>query len=267
MVEDWCGPLTISAIYCPPKHKITHQLFSDFFTTLGPRFICGGDYNAKNQMWGSRLNNPRGRQLFQTINNNNLTTISTGEPTYWPTDPQKIPDLIDYFITKGISTNYLKVDSSLDLHSDHSPIILTISSTVILKEPSPVLCNKNTDWGIFRKVLDETIHLNIPLKTPENIDEGVEMFNLSIQKAAWKSTPFITSKAINPTAYPLHIKQKIAEKRRLRRVWQYSRNRIDKTNLNRASQQLKQLLKDIKNQWFEEFPSSLNQFQDTNHSL
>lgn len=267
VVEDWTGPLAISAIYCPPRHQITHLQFTNFFSTLGPRFICGGDYNAKNQMWGSRLDNPRGRQLFISINSNNMTTISSGEPTYWPTDPAKLPDLIDFFVTKGISANYLKAESSLDLHSDHSPIILTLSSSVIVKDSPPILCNKKTDWILFRNILDETINLSIPLKTTDDIDGAVEMFNLAIQNAAWKSTPTIPRKPINNTTYPLHIKQKIAEKRRLRRIWQNSRNRVDKTNLNRASHQLKQLLKQIKNEWFKDFSSSLSPLQDTNYSL
>jgi len=28
--------------------------------------------------------------------------LSTGKPTYWPTDPGKIPDLTDFFLIKNI---------------------------------------------------------------------------------------------------------------------------------------------------------------------
>jgi hypothetical protein len=31
------------------------------------------------------------------------TNLSTTEPTYWPTDKNKVPDLVDFCITKGIS--------------------------------------------------------------------------------------------------------------------------------------------------------------------
>lgn len=37
------GPLTISAVYCPPKHRIARQQFEDFFNTLGAKFITGED--------------------------------------------------------------------------------------------------------------------------------------------------------------------------------------------------------------------------------
>lgn len=267
VIEDWSGPLTVSAVYSPPRHNISSPQYSDFFVSLGNRFLAGGDYNAKHTMWGSRLINPRGRQLLQTVNNFNMNTISTGEPTYWPSDPQKVPDLLDFFITKGISNNYLKCESSLDLHSDHSPIILTISSSVLLKDNPPYLCNKYTDWDLFRQLLDQLLNLKVSLKSGDDIDNGIELFNLSVQDAARKATPTLQNKPANCTNYPVIVKQKIAEKRRLRRIWQISRNQIDKTNLNRASQQLKRLLKRLKNEWFQEFSSSLTPLQDTNYSL
>jgi len=49
VIEDWYGPITVSAIYCPPKHTIKETHFSQFFQLLGHRFIAGGDYNAKHQ--------------------------------------------------------------------------------------------------------------------------------------------------------------------------------------------------------------------------
>lgn len=261
------GPFTVSALYCPPRHNISANVFLDYFTTLGPHFLAGGDYNAKHQLWGSRISSPRGRQLYQCINNNGMTFVSTGEPTYWPTDRQKIPDLLDFFVVKGFSNNYLKVDTSLDLHSDHSPIILTVSSTVILKESPPVLCNKHTNWKYFRQLFDQNVSLKVSLKSPEDIDEAVELFNLSIQNAAWKSTPYLQAKCDTHINYPVYIKQKIAVKRRLRRIWQNTRNPIDKTNFNRAAQQLKRSLLNLKNEWFREFSSNLDATEASNYSL
>jgi hypothetical protein len=71
------------------------------------RFIIGGDFNAKHTHWGSRLITPKGRELLKAINVYKCEAISTGKPTYWPTDPGKIPDLIDFYITKNISSNYI----------------------------------------------------------------------------------------------------------------------------------------------------------------
>jgi len=38
------------------------------------------------------------------IDTMNSSTVSTGDPTYWPTDRKKIPDLLDFGITRGINT-------------------------------------------------------------------------------------------------------------------------------------------------------------------
>ena len=41
-------PLTISAIYCPPRHAISTDDYVTLFRFLGSRFLIGGDWNAKN---------------------------------------------------------------------------------------------------------------------------------------------------------------------------------------------------------------------------
>jgi len=61
-------------------------------------WIMGGDYNAKHTAWGSRVIDPRGRQLLRAAQMSDCTFISGGEPTYWPTDSRKIPDILDLFI-------------------------------------------------------------------------------------------------------------------------------------------------------------------------
>jgi hypothetical protein len=78
--------------------------------------------------------------------------LSSGGPTYWPTDPNKLPDLLDFFITMEISSNYADIVSSLELTSGHTPLIGAISTTVIYKSPKPSLYNKNTDWDYSKKM-------------------------------------------------------------------------------------------------------------------
>jgi hypothetical protein len=46
-MEDSVGSLIISAVYLPPKHIVKQEQLETFCTTLGQRFIAGGDYNAK----------------------------------------------------------------------------------------------------------------------------------------------------------------------------------------------------------------------------
>jgi hypothetical protein len=58
--------ITISAVYLPTKHTITHEILTAFYATLGHRFLAGGDYNAKHIDWRSRLTSPRGRVIAKT---------------------------------------------------------------------------------------------------------------------------------------------------------------------------------------------------------
>jgi hypothetical protein len=133
-IEDGGGNLTISAIYSPPRHKIKKEQYNAFINSLGHRFLVGGDFNAKHQYWGSRLISPKGRELYQTIQEKQLVILSTGEPTYWPTDINKTPDLLDFFIFKGLPHNSLDTKPNLEIVSDHIPIITTISTHIITRK-------------------------------------------------------------------------------------------------------------------------------------
>jgi hypothetical protein len=79
----------------PPRHNIKKDHFEQFFRTPGQRFSAGGDYNSKNVLWGSRLTTTKGKELAKLVQDNNYSYVSSGTPTYWPTDPAKIPDLLD----------------------------------------------------------------------------------------------------------------------------------------------------------------------------
>jgi hypothetical protein len=136
----------------------------------GTKFIAGGDYNSKHTFWGSRLTTTKGRELYMTIQNNNYSIILTGTPTYWPTDENKMPDLLD-FITNGISSNYISETASFDLTSDHSPIIATIHTPVMLRKPKPRFHNSKTNLDLFRKLIEVNIKLTTKLKEPADIDK------------------------------------------------------------------------------------------------
>lgn len=114
---------------------------------MGTRFIASGDYNAKHPWWGSRshISTPKERQLFQSMSENNLYPISTSKPTYWPMDKRKTPDVINFYITKRISEHHLKAESHFDLASDHSPVIVSLSTAVLKKEKTIALNNANTN--------------------------------------------------------------------------------------------------------------------------
>ena len=73
--------LTVSSVYCPPRLNIKEQQFAEFFSTLGSKFLAGGDYNSKNTLWGSRITTIKGRELRKVMENNKYSFITTATPT------------------------------------------------------------------------------------------------------------------------------------------------------------------------------------------
>jgi hypothetical protein len=174
-------------MYSPPRHKIESEDYKHFYHHLGNKFIAGGDWNAKHTNWGSRLTTPKGRNKLQSTTNCNCSYISTGEPTYWPSDQNKTPDLLDFFIYKNIAMNCIQIETNWDLPSDHTPIIATLSTHTIHKPKTTRLTSPKTDWNAFRTHIDASIKLSIKLKQPDDIDEAVNYITCLIQEAARRS--------------------------------------------------------------------------------
>jgi hypothetical protein len=58
------------------------------------------------------FNTPRGREVLKTMKRNNLKHLSTGKPTYWPSDRNKLPDLVDFCVTEGIPQDFANIHRS-----------------------------------------------------------------------------------------------------------------------------------------------------------
>jgi hypothetical protein len=126
--------------------------------------------------WGARLTTPKGRNLVYAISRQNCKYLNTGEPTYWPSNPNKLPHLSDFFILHGITSNYMQVESSLELSSDHSPVNASISTYVISKSTIPTLITKQTNWDNFRTYIETHINLNQRIKEPHELDAATQYF-------------------------------------------------------------------------------------------
>ena len=152
----------MSAIYCPLRHSPSSATYSDFFRSLGPRFLVGGDRNAKHTTWGARLIMPKGRTLLFAIRGCLGTYFSTGEPTYWPTDHHRLPDLLHFFVARGIAANFIRVEPVFKLSSDHLPILATVGAHVLPRVVPPTLTTNHTDWNAFRAYI--TTHIDVHLR-------------------------------------------------------------------------------------------------------
>jgi hypothetical protein len=109
------------------SHTVKQEQLEYFYNTLGRRFIAGGDYNAKHADWESSLTTPRRREVLKAMERNNLKHPSKGEPTYWSSDTNKLPDLVDFCVTKRIPQTFAVAKACFDLSSDRSPVLITLS--------------------------------------------------------------------------------------------------------------------------------------------
>uniref|UniRef100_A0A1B0CFJ6 Uncharacterized protein n=1 Tax=Lutzomyia longipalpis TaxID=7200 RepID=A0A1B0CFJ6_LUTLO len=267
-IEDWHGALVLSAVYCPPRPRITQEIFIDYFTSLGQRFVAGGDYNAKNTFWGSRLVTPRGRELLKTMSTMKLEQMSTGSPTYWPSDRARKPDVLDFFVTNGLNKSQMLVESCIDLTSDHTPVIMWLSANAILRKQPYRLGQGKVNWEVFSDEMDERLSGGVRLKSSDDLEVAVEAFNIAVYDSLSVAAPSRTAEHRDMSLnYPKFIREKIAERRKLRKRWQLSKLPGDKTLFNRASKAVSRILTRHKNNGIQEYLQNLSATEASDYSL
>ena len=229
---------TISAFYNPPNQKFLTEDYVTYFKSLGNKFIVGADFNAKHTRWGSRCISTKGRRLLQALQTLHLHSISTGQPTYWPTDKNKTPDLIDFFVTKGFSHRNTVIKQTFDLSSDHSPLMLSTCDHLSRKPPI-----KRTDWAAYSTYLLHHEPFLGPLNSQEDIDQAATNFErvlLSARNESEVRSSELQHQSINHL--DVEINRQIGIKRSLRRRWQNTRCPKIKILLKKAIVVLRRLL-------------------------
>ena len=118
----------------------------------------------------------------------------------------------------------------------------------------------------FQTYINENLTLQVPLKTDRDFEDYVHHLIQIIQQAAWYST---TNRLTHPnqTTCAQALKQKILDKTKLRRRWQHTRSPQDTANLNKATNDLKILLNNYKQQAIRTYLESLTPSEATDYSL
>jgi hypothetical protein len=110
------------------------------------------------------------------MESNNMKHLSIGEPTYWASGRNKLPDVVDFCVTKDIPQGFTAVKSCFNQSSNLSPALITIIADLLNKEKEPSLSNKLTNWDDFRRLVNGRLTSNIPLKTEEDIEAAARFF-------------------------------------------------------------------------------------------
>jgi len=236
---------------------------------LGPRFIIGGDYNVKHIAWGARIITPdKGQKLLNAIDSLSCRYHSSRSPTYWPSDSNKTPDLLDFLSAKMFHhTGYTETKGIVDLSSDHTPVMLTLSSAIIRRKKKSMLTNRKTDWDLFRENLHKLIVLKVPLKNKEELEHQTEHFVQLICDAATSSTTPPKELPLDAPSYPWKIRVLIKARRKARKQWHNTRNPAHKNKFNKISNQLNRSIKKFKQDSFHDYLENLGPTEEKNYSL
>ncbi len=126
---------------------------------------------------------------------------------------------------------------------------------------------KLTDWEAYCKSLNQTISLDIRLKSAQKLDVVVQSFtDLLCKAAATAKTSTQQHPSLN-TAYPGHIHYLIRLHQTARKKWQRTRCLKDKSAFNSINHKLTRELWQLRNERLLNYLSSLSVKQDNDYSL
>lgn len=104
-----------------------------FTLHLGERLIIGGDYNAKHVDSPFQLTTTTGSELRKAVQETDCGFYTMAKPTYWPTESNKIPDLLHFFMSRRVSLKFIGIEENFDPDSGHSALILTLSENIMIR--------------------------------------------------------------------------------------------------------------------------------------
>lgn len=261
-VKSGYDKIIFASIYCRPRFNLKENDFNMLFGKFGNRFIAGGDFNCKHTHWGSRLCNPKGRELLKSIYTNNLTCLSGGGPTYWPSDPNKTPDLLDFFIYKGINSNLLMAQESFELNSDHTPVIAKLCMSKNTKNYQVVNYKK------LASTLGSRIdNVYSSLDTEVDIDDSINNFTKLLKEEIDNCSFTPKSEPLNPSLLSDEIRKLLKEKSRLRRIFQRTHAPQHRQEYNKAAKLVSKLIKKHKEIEMDTRIGSLSPEKSTNYDL
>lgn len=152
------------------------------------------------------------------------------------------------------------------MSSDYSPTLITLSSRVHEKTIKCKLHNYKTSWILFRESVENSLDTEIVLKNDDDIFVAVQKFNDCVQQAAWISTPTCSNSNLAPQC-SLIVKEIMAKKRTIHKLWQQTRHPMHKKWLNFITKRLKNTLDGERNEAIQEYLRNLDASDATDYSL
>jgi len=144
----------------------------------------------------------------------NYSVIFPPSPTYWPSHCNKLPDILDIFVSKIPNLIHSSISNLNDLSSDHTLIYLEMGAWAT-KQIKPSLTSGRVHWPKFKKLVTDYINHKSFLKITSKIDSAI----LSLTSTIHNSASIASSNYPTPcnnTNTPAHIMPLLADKYRAR---------------------------------------------------
>ena len=161
--EVWTnqGKITIVNLDSPCFH-LEDNHFQEIVDKISEPVVWVGDFNAHNELWGSKKRNRNGKIVEEFIDKKQLVVLNDGRPTWFRTSRTGLPS-IDITIASAELASISRWET-MDLYtvgSDHVPIICKFGICLI-EEPvnlSLRLNYKRVNWLKF----EEDVHVGLSL--------------------------------------------------------------------------------------------------------
>ena len=148
--------------------KMLHEAerISKKYKTLG--VIVAGDYNARHESWGDRVNNRYGNKLFESLDNMHYTVHSANMPTYRKENGYSVIDL--YITSTRLADKIGPVYTDEEVHLNngaplkgHLPLLCNIMQPRLQQEasiPEEKLDIESINWEQWKDDIEEAISRN-----------------------------------------------------------------------------------------------------------
>ncbi|GFW25107.1 probable RNA-directed DNA polymerase from transposon BS [Trichonephila clavipes] len=237
----WKGKnLNISNMYHPPNQKS----LPDNLLDISESNLLVGDLNAKHSSWGSVINNKRGIELHNLMDDSAHLALNDGSPTY-SSHSYHTEEALDVSIVSSDIFPFCKWTVLQDIGSDHLPIL------VELKWKQMTQLVKKNFWN-FKKANWE--------KSIDDLDESWLSFKKIIFKAAGQAIPRGNDK--RPSPFFMHkspLLQPLLKKRvDICREIKKSNNPSLRSSLNKINAEIKRTFIHLKREKWRELCKSID---------
>ncbi|KAL4100752.1 hypothetical protein QTP88_020784 [Uroleucon formosanum] len=247
--------ITFVSAYQPPSRQM---LIADYekVMSLDNSVIIAGDLNSKHINWGCRVTNPNGSKLQAFIENTPFSISAPNTPTYFPTDINRLPDILDILIIKSVPFACVH-EPLIELDSDHIPVKITISSPSLFSRTNNSLIKGKPDWNRFSNHVQSNLKIPTSIPTTQIAEQTAVHLTDVITEAAQTCSNSVPQAIHSPGYLPHSISSLIRRKHLARRTWQNHRNPTDKKILNLLTKKVQVALQNYRVSSYNSYLSNL----------